>query len=176
MLNLRELPQRWLIIGIAALMLLALAILAKVLGNTNDLGERMGLLMLDRALDNQTLRVQLIAETYAWDLDEQAEQQLESPANSDSLLLRRWLPLLHNRYAIQAIGLADDQGNARILERADSSWRFTSVQRNGLQSTSSIAQWPVGSSARPAGDTVAMGIDPRTEAWFSKSRKNNLFR
>ncbi|MCB0759176.1 MAG: sensor histidine kinase [Flavobacteriales bacterium] len=164
--------ERWLIIGISVLMVLTLAMLARVLANTKERGERLGMLMLARALESQEERVKLITRTYTWDMEQQADRIRQEDTIDDAALLRRWLPLMRNRYAIRAIGLSDDQGNERVLQRAGSKWRFIKSDRSTDEPLTLMTLWPINGVEPPLPDTVPARTDPRGAIWFSHALEN----
>jgi len=164
--------ERWLIIGISVLMVLTLAMLARVLANTKERGERLGMLMLARALESQEERVKLITRTYTWDMEQQADRIRQEDTIDDAALLRRWLPLMRNRYAIRAIGLSDDQGNERVLLHADSMWRLIKSDRSAAVPLTLMTVWPINGMEPPMPDTIPARADPRGAIWFSHALEN----
>ncbi len=167
-----HISERWLIIGISILMMLALAMVARVLANTKERGERLGMLMLDRTLESQEQRVRLITRTYAWDLTEEADHISELDTIEDGPLLKRWLPIMRSRFAIRDIALANEHGDERVLHHVDSVWRFVKTARNQHGVTSMAAQWPINRNVPPPMDTCAPQSDPRRSNWFSRALEN----
>ncbi len=158
--------ERWIIMGIALLMLLVLAILARVLGNAQEREQNLSAMLLGRALADQEQRLKLVAETYAKDLRQEATYIRLHPGLSDSALFERWLPLLQDHNAIRTITLADEQGNAWVLDHPDSSWQWQVTKR---QDSTIITL--VGDPFRR--DTMATqrpaSTDPRETNWYSKA-------
>ena len=65
--------ERWTIIGVAILMVLALGLLARWLAHNTERTEELSSLALNRALDSQRSRLVLLLNTFVWDLDQEAE-------------------------------------------------------------------------------------------------------
>ncbi|MEO8732931.1 MAG: histidine kinase dimerization/phosphoacceptor domain -containing protein [Flavobacteriales bacterium] len=166
----RAISEPWTIIGVSVLMVLALGLLARGLVRNKERAQQLGMLALDRAVDSQRWRFDLLAKTFDWDLDREANYVSAQDHRSDEELLERWLPLLQNRYPIKAIGLTNDHGDERTLQRVDSTWRFTSTFRSQSPLQSLSTSWPM---RRPfpviPPDTIAQQDDPRESIWFSQA-------
>ena len=113
MVKFGNISERWLIIGISLLMVLALAMVAQILANTKERGERLGMLLLDRTLEQQEQRVRLVTRTYMWDLMQESAHIVELDSIDDGGLLKRWLPIMRTRFAIRDIALANEHGDER---------------------------------------------------------------
>ena len=172
MVKFGNISERWLIIGISILMVLALAMVARILSNTKERGERLGMLMLDRTIESQEERVHLIARTYVWDLMEEADHIHLLDSIQDSTLLKRWLPMMRSRYAIRDISLANEHGDERVLHHVDSIWRFIKTQRSENGVVSMASQWAINRNQIPPPDTCAIQSDPRRSNWFSRALEN----
>ena len=158
--------ERWIILGIAVLMVLVLAILARVLGNSREREDNLTALMLDRALNSQHQQIRLVAESYVKDLRQEATYiRMHQPVN-DSALLDRWLPLMQDHNAIRAIRLADDQGNEWILHHPDSAWQWMLTKRQDTAVYSMAAAW-FGNGEIPEPAPAATRPDPRETDWYS---------
>lgn len=169
MLKFGNISERWLILGISVLMVLALALVARILSNTKERGERLGMLLLDRTLEGQEQRLRLITGTYEWDLMEEAAHLMEPDSTGQTLPLQRWLPLMRSRFAITAISVANEHGDERMLQHVDSLWRFVHTVRGPNGTRSRDAQWPINRSTMPPLDSCAPQADPRRSNWFSRA-------
>lgn len=172
MLKPGTISERWLIISISVLMVLALAMVARILSNTKERGDRLGMLLLDRTLEGQQQRLRLVAQTYEWELMEEALHLMGTDSVEDALPLQRWMPLMRNRFAIREIALADEHGGERVLQHVDSTWQFIRSERHAGSAVSMGARWPIGRSSVPALDTCATQADPRRSNWFSRALEN----
>lgn len=166
----KRLSEAWTIVAVSALMVLALAVLARDLVLNKDRTDALGGMVVGRALDRQRQVLDLLARTYEWDATEEAAYVLESADTVPREMLHRWLPLLRCRYAIRAIGLADEHGNEILLERVDSLWRFSATRREALPEGTQVISWPMNGSIRQADSAwKAVERDPRQAEWFSQA-------
>lgn len=166
----RAISERWTIIGVSVLMVLALGLLARGLERNKERTHQMGSIALDRAVDGQRWRLDLLVQTFTWDLTREANYVSPTIRRTDAELLERWLPLLRDRYPIVAIGLANDRGDCRTLQRVDNNWQFISTVRSTPSVYSTNLHWPMSRKGLGlAPDTVAPGTDPRESAWFSQA-------
>lgn len=172
MVKFGNISERWLIIGISLLMVLALAMVAQILANTKERGERLGMLLLDRTLEQQEQRVRLVTRTYMWDLMQESAHIVELDSIDDGGLLKRWLPIMRTRFAIRDIALANEHGDERVLHHVDSIWRFIKTERSANSVVSMAAQWPINLNLIPPLDTCAPQPDPRRSNWFSRALEN----
>src|SRR5690606_28652307 len=148
---------------------LALGMVAQILSNTKERGERLGMLLLDRTLESQEQRFRLIARTYEWDLMEEAAHVMERDRTGLLIPLQRWMPLMRSRFAITDIALANEHGDERMLQHVDSLWRFVHTVRGVDGVISRDAQWPINRSTMPPLDSCAPQADPRRSNWFSRA-------
>jgi two-component sensor histidine kinase len=166
----RAISERWTILGVSILMVLALGLLARGLARNKERGQQLGMLALDRAVDSQRWRFDLLVKTFEWDLSREANYVSARTYRSDEELLERWLPLLRNRYPIKAIGLTNDRGDERTLQRVDSTWNFTSTFRSQSPAPSLSMHWLMRLSMHPSmPDTIPPPADPRETIWFSQA-------
>jgi len=166
----RAISEQWTIIGVSVLMVLALGLLARGLGRNKERAQQLGMLALDRAIDGQRWRFDLLVKTFTWDLKREANYVTPTTRRTDRELLERWLPLLRDRYPIVAIGLANDRGDCRTLQRVNNNWQFTSTIRSKPSGYSTSVAWPMSGKDLPLiPDTVGPGADPRESAWFSQA-------
>ena len=172
MVKLRNISERWLIIGISILMVLALAMVARVLANTEKRGERLGMMMLDRSLESHEQRLQLITNSYMWDLLDEADHIADQDSIADLQLIKRWVPVMRNRYPILAITLANEEGDEHVLNHVDSIWRYVKTARGKAQPFSMMSEWPIKQNRVPPMDTSATQADPRRSIWFSQAMEN----
>ncbi|HMN06373.1 MAG TPA: sensor histidine kinase [Flavobacteriales bacterium] len=169
-----KVAERWLIIGIAGLMVLTLAILARVIHSGNQREEDLARSMLDGAIANQNQRVRLLLNTYVWALEEQAGHFTKAIPSSDTLMLEHWLPVLRSRPAIRTIALADDQGNEWLLQHNDSLWRYTMTLREAGKVRSMTSLFGVGGRPLQQAASPATRPDPRETEWFSHALENRM--
>lgn len=162
--------ERWLIMGIAALMLITMALLALVINNGDDRESAMQADMVERSLAGHNAKVQVVTDTYARDLEREAVRIREAIRPADSLVLGRWYPLMRMRHAIRAIVLADERKNEWALYHNDSVWQFLS--HVGGKSYSLGKKWQVGRSPGMPTDTLPEPSDPRKSTWYSKAVEN----
>lgn len=168
----KRISEQWTIIAVAILMVLALGLLARGLSHNTGRAEQLSKLALERSLDGQRWRLELLTNTFIWDLDEESDYLRNNDSVSDMELIERWLPVMRSRFAIRAIGVANDRGDERKLQLVDSLWRFTSTIRAGTEANTFQREWPV----RRIG--IAMPVaanaphDPREDIWFSQALEN----
>ncbi len=162
--------ERWLIMGIAALMLFTMALLALVISNGNQRELNMQADMLEHALSGHNARVQVVTDSYVRDLEKEADRIREAIRPADSLILGRWYPLMRMRHAIRAITLADGRGNEWALTHNDSIWEFRSHAEGRAYSLDK--RWRVGSSPGLSTDTLSGNPDPRRTTWYSRAVEN----
>ncbi len=167
-----RLSERWIILGIALLMVLELAILARVLGNTREREDNLAILMLDRALANQDQQIKLVADAVAKDLRQEATYVRRHQPVGDSALLDRWLPLMQDHPAIRAIRLADDQGNEWMLHHPDSGWQWQVTKRQDTTMYTMASHW-TRTDTMPAMAVAATRRDPRETDWYSKAMESH---
>jgi two-component sensor histidine kinase len=171
-LKLRDASERWAIIGIAILMTVALGLLARWLRNNSERTKVLGSQALDRVLDSQQWRLDLLTKTFAWELDHEAAYMSLEDTASDLELIDRWMPVFQSRFAIHAIGVTDDRGDERMLQRSDSIWRFISSVRSTIPDTTTVREWRVGQLAIPPPAPHPATKDPREIIWFSQALDN----
>ncbi len=159
--------QRWLIIGIALLMLATLALLAKVISVNDKHEDELAGNLLDRALAIQNQRIRVITNTYAWKLQEEATRFGNGGRVSDSTLMARWEPIMQFRPAIRSISIVDDQGQAWMLDHLGNHWTYTITSKLGSGFVALIQDVEAG-RLRSA-DTLQGQADPRTHIWFSRA-------
>jgi two-component sensor histidine kinase len=166
----RRLSEAWTILTVSALMVLALAVLARDLVRNKERADALGSMVVGRALDRQRLVFDLVVRTYDRDAREEATYLMENAETTAQGLLRRWMPVLRSRYAIRAIGLADEQGDEYLLQRVDSLWRFTATRRETGQQGALEVIWPIRDGIEVA-DSSWNGAheDPRRSEWFSQA-------
>ena len=168
----KRISERWTIIGVAILMVLALGLLARGLSHNTESAEQLSKLALERTVDGQRWRLELLTSTYTWDLDEESGYLRNNDSISDLELIERWLPVMRTRFAIRAIGIANDRGDERILQLVDSMWRFTSTTRAGVPAITNRREWPVRRENIPMPVPVDPLHDPREDIWFSQALEN----
>jgi two-component sensor histidine kinase len=168
----KRISERWTIIGVAILMVLALGLLARGLSHNTERGEQLSKLALDRSLDGQRWQLELLTNTFAWNLNEEANYLQENDTISDTELIKRWLPVMRSRFAIRAIGVANDRGDEQILQLVDSMWRFTSTVRASVPARTFRSEWPVRLAGIPMPVAAEADNDPREDIWFSHALEN----
>lgn len=172
-MRVREISERWTIIGVSILVLGVIALLAAAIRNTKEQPRQLGLSTIQRIMDDQRWYLHLLTRTFEWTLNEEAQQVMREDTFTDDELLQRWQSTLISRYPINAIGLADERGDERILQRSDSMWEFTSTSRITLPIESCRMRWPLRrSSVMPPYDSIAVTEDPRETIWFSQALEN----
>ena len=80
----KRISERWTIIGVAILMVLALGLLARGLSHNTERGEQLSKLALDRSLDGQRWQLELLTNTFAWNLNEEANYLQENDTISNT--------------------------------------------------------------------------------------------
>lgn len=168
----KRISERWTIIGVAMLMVLALGLLARGLSHNTERARQLSKLALERTVDGQRWRLELLTNTYTWDLEEESGFLRNNDSISDMELIDRWLPVMRTRFAIRAIGLANDRGDERILQLVDSMWRFTSTTRADDPASTFRREWPVRHDDIPMPVPAGIPHDPREDIWFSQALEN----
>lgn len=168
----KRISERWTIIAVAILMVLALGLLARGLSHNAERAEQLSKLALERTVDGQRWRLELLTNTYTWDLSEESGYLRNHDSISDMELIDRWLPVMRTRFAIRAIGVANDRGDERILQLVDSMWRFTSTTRAGVPAITHQREWPVRRGDIPMPVPAVAPHDPREDIWFSQALEN----
>lgn len=172
LLKIRSISERWTIIAVSILMVLALGLLARSLIRNSRRADWLGTAALDRASSSQRWQLGLLKNAYASDLEQEAEYLALHDSLTDLDLIRRWLPVLRSRFAINAVGIANDRGDVRQLERIDSTWRFTSSIQSTTPPATRARVWPVRRSEVPPPMPGKALPDPRMSIWFSPALDN----
>lgn len=167
----KGIPERWAIIGVAILMVLALGLQARWLSRNTERAAQLNSLELKRSMDSQRWRLDLMMKTFTWDLNREVEYVVLNDSSTDRELIERWLPVLESRFAVNAIGVATDRGDEKSLRQNDSIWRFTSTTRNPL-ATTLVREWPIRRAAIPNAVAGPPAADPRESYWFSQALEN----
>ncbi len=152
-------------------MVLALGLLALWLSRNAERAAQLNSLELNRSLDGQRWRVDLMMKTFTWDLKREVEYVNLNDSSTDMALIGRWLPVLESRFAVNAIGIATDRGDEKKLQQNDSIWRFTSTTRTPV-ATTVVREWPIRKSAIPDAVAGPSPPDPRESYWFSQALEN----
>ncbi len=173
-MKIRGFSERWTIITVSLLMIMALGLLARSLTLNSDRSRNLGKLTLDRAMENQRWQLDVLLNTYLHGLKQQAAYLAAIDSAGDTDLINLWLPVLRSRFTLVAIGIADERGDEQMLERADSTWRFSSTIRSIDTTRTSVRQWPIRKSRIPAPVPAPTRPDPRETAWFSQAIENRM--
>ncbi len=168
----RGIPERWTIITVSVLLVLALGLLARSIMLNGNRSEQLGIIALDRSVNSQRWQLGLQMQTFVQGLNQQAAYITLNDSATGAELIQQWLPVLRSRFAINAISSTDDQGNELRLERVDSIWRFTSTVRSSMPPITRVQEWPVRSSVIPDAVTGPLAPDPRKSTWFSQALEN----
>lgn len=168
----REFSERWIIATVSVLMVLALGLLARNLLLNGDRALQLGEVALEQSMDSQRLQLKLQMKSCSQNLIQQAEYITLDDSASGPELINRWLPLLRSRFAIMAVSITDEQGGEQKLERADSSWKFTSTDRSSAPAETFVQEWPIRSSLIPPPVPEPPSADPREATWYSQALEN----
>lgn len=171
-MKLGPISDKWTIIGTAVLMVLALGLLARGLMRNAERAKELGAMTLVGATESQQWRLELLMNSFNWDMEQEAAYVALADSSDDLQLITRWLPVLRSRFAINSIGVADDRGDERVLERADSTWRFISSFHSAHPAWGMARTWPLRTTVTAEPVAYRPRPDPREALWFSQALEN----
>lgn len=163
--------DRWLFVGIIAVMLAATGFIVWSTMRLQDRRYDLAEVALDRT--QQMLRVRLdgLFHELAEDLREEASAVQERDSVHTNELLERWRPLLRAHWPVQSIRLADEQGNETALFRDGDGLRLM-ITSEGSKNGSAIMMRVPARAGGPGPDSVWISDvdnDPRKLVWFGKA-------
>ena len=171
-MKLRGIPERWIIITVSVLLMLALGLLARSITLNGNRSEQVGELALERSLNSQRWQMSLQMKAFIQSLNQQAVYINLDDSATGTELIHRWLPVMSSRFALKSISSTDEQGNEQRLERVDSTWRFSSTVRSSTPPVTMVQVWPVRTSIIPPAVAGPPMADPRKSTWFSQALEN----